>query len=111
MANNFDYTQNAEAFAALNTDQQGFVLAGYNRIHGDAQRAERRAERAQRRADREAFWEEHKALKTGLIITGAAVGTIVLIGTVYYIVRKLNDDGTCDCSPATDAEKLICGLV
>lgn len=107
----FDYTQNAEAFAALNTDQQGFVLTGLNKAHNDAVRAERRAERAQRRADREAFWEAHKGLKTGLIVAGAAVGTIVLIGTVYYIVRKLNEDGSCDCSPATDAEKLICGLV
>jgi hypothetical protein len=107
----FDYTQNAQEFAALNIDQQSFVLAGLNKAHNDAVRAERRAERAQRRADREEFWEAHKGLKTGLIIAGATVGTLVLIGTVYYIVRKLNEDGTCDCSPASDAEKLICGLV
>ena len=107
----FDYTANAQAFAALNTDEQGYVLVGLNKIYGDAQRAERRAERAERRAERQAFWDDHKGLKTGLIVAGAAVGTIVLIGTVWYIVRKLNEDGSCDCSPATDAEKLICGLV
>jgi len=107
----FDYTTTATNFATLSTDEQGFVLTGLNKAHNDAVRAERRAERAARRAERQEFWEDHKPLKTGLIIAGAAVGTLVLIGTVYYIVRRLNEDGSCDCSPATDAEKLICGLV